>query len=93
MRKKSILRRLLPWILTLAVLAAIVIFIGIPIYSQTDESETEKPEVHQYSGDSKHLTLENDTVLFDLNPDDTTFSVTDRQTGKVWYSNPQDLYD
>jgi len=90
MRKKSILRRLLPWILTLAVLAAIVIFIGIPIYSQTDDSENKKPEIHQYSGDSKHLTLENDTVLFDLNPDDTTFTVTDKLTGKVWYSNPQD---
>ena len=31
MRKKSLIRRLIPWIIVLALLAALVIFVGIPL--------------------------------------------------------------
>ena len=32
MRKKSILRRLIPWIIALAALAALVFFVFVPMY-------------------------------------------------------------
>lgn len=90
MRKKSIIRRLLPWLITAALLAALIIFVFVPIYSQNDTSEAQTPEIRKHSGEKDHLILENDTLLFDLNPENTAFTVTDKQTGKIWYSTPQD---
>ena len=90
MRRKSIIRRLLPWLIAIALIAALVIFVFVPIYSQTDASESQTPEIRSHSGEKDHLILENDTLLFDMDPETTAFTVTDKQSGKVWYSNPQD---
>lgn len=37
------------------------------------------------------MVLENDNLIFDFDVNTTQFSVTQKNTGKVWYSNPQDL--
>ena len=34
--------------------------------------------------------MENDRLLFEMDANTTQFSVTDKTSGKVWYSNPQD---
>ncbi len=90
MKKKSIVRRLIPWIVFILAAAALVIFVGIPLYGQ-EETETEYPPVISfYSGDGKKMTMENEHLLFELDPSTTQFSVTEKATGRVWYSNPVD---
>ncbi|MBP5793649.1 MAG: hypothetical protein J6W46_08440, partial [Spirochaetaceae bacterium] len=39
-------------------------------------------------GQPEKYVLENDSLLFELDPDTTVFSVTQKSTGHVWYSNP-----
>ncbi len=38
---------------------------------------------------SSNYTLENNNLKFELDPETTTFTVLQKNTGKVWYSNPQ----
>ena len=64
MRKKSILRRLIPWIIALAALAALIFFVFVPMYSQTEKTFGRDSEVFFYDGDGKALTMENDRVVF-----------------------------
>ena len=89
-RKKSVILRLIVWLLALAILASLVFFVFIPIYSRKDTALGETPVVHQYAGGGKKLTMENDRLLFEMDESDTHFKVTDKQTGKTWYSNPPD---
>lgn len=89
-KKKSLILRLLPWIIALAALAALVFFVFVPIYSQKDTSIGESPVVLGYKGDGGKLTMESDGLLFEMDSSTTRFQVTDKKTGKVWYSNPKD---
>ena len=88
MKKKSIIRRLLPWIIVLAALAALIIFVMVPIYSREERSFGRPTSVFYYDGDSKPLTMENDELLFEMDAATTQFTVTNKATGKVWFSNP-----
>ena len=90
MRKKSLIRRLIPWIIVLAALAALVIFVFIPLYGQQEEDDSNPPVVAFYDGDGAALTMENDRLLFEMDSNTTQFQVTDKKTGKVWRSNPED---
>ena len=38
MRKKSIIRRLIPWIIVLAALAALIVFVFVPLYSGEEKT-------------------------------------------------------
>ncbi len=89
MRKKSLILRLLPWVILLAALAALVVFVFVPIYSQKETSFSDPPSVVSSAGAEGKLIMENDSLLFDMDQATTQFSVTDKKTGKVWYSNPQ----
>lgn len=88
MKKKSILRRIIPWVLTLAVLAALVIFVGIPLYSQRDEQTTPLPHVTYFDGKAETLTLENDALKFEMDTGTTQFRLTEKATGREWTSIP-----
>ena len=88
MKKKSILLRLIPWLITLAALAALVVFVGIPLYSDTEEEVVNPPVISYYEGDKKPLTMENDDLLFELDPTNTHFTLTEKATGRQWLSNP-----
>ena len=90
MRRKSLIRRLLPWIIAAVLIAALVIFVGIPLYSQKEESTLEPPVIAYYEGEEKELTLENDNLLFSMDPSTTQFTLTEKATGRVWRSNPED---
>ena len=90
MRKKSWARRLIPWAFAAMAIAALVIFVGIPLYGQQETEEIEPPQVSYYEGDGKPLTMENDSLLFEMDPATTRFRVTDKGSGKVWTSNPED---
>ena len=88
-RKKSLVWRVLPWVLILAAIACLIIFVFVPIYSVREVRVSEDPVVHNYSGDGKTVTMENEYLLFEMDPNTTQFNITDRQTGKVWSSNPE----
>ena len=56
-RNKSTFRRLLPWLILLLAVAALVIFVFIPIFSEKDRSTGREPYVLTYEGDSKPITI------------------------------------
>ncbi len=88
MRNKSILRRLLPWLIALAALALLIVFVFVPIYSREERSFGRETSVFYYEGDGSPVTMENDELLFEMDGSTTQFTVTNKATGKVWYSNP-----
>ena len=90
MKKKSIIRRLIPWIIVLLALAALVIWVFIPIYSEKENTYSEEPVIHNYEGDTKKLVMESDRVRFEMDPETTQFTVLDKAAQKTWYSNPPD---
>ena len=89
MRKKSLILRLLPWILILAALAALIVFVFVPIYSAKEKTFGRETRIIYFEGDGKPVTMENDRLLFEMDGETSLFTVTDKQTGKVWYSNPE----
>ena len=89
-KKKSILRWLIPTILILSALAALVLFVFVPIYSQKEDTIGRPPAVVNYAGDGKPLIMENDALRFEMDGSTTQFQITDKKTGKTWYSNPVD---
>ena len=89
-KKKSIVRRLIPWLIALALIAAIVIFIGIPLYGPQTEEEIDPPVVSFYEGGAKTLVMENDSLLFEMDAKTTQFKLTEKATGREWLSNPAD---
>lgn len=87
---KKLLRRLLPWFIVLALLTTLVLVVGTALYGPKDVSTHVNPTVHFYEGDTKKpLILENDNLLFKLDPATTHFSVTDKKSGMEWLSNPE----
>lgn len=87
--KKFILRAL-PWIITVALLAALVVFVGIPLYSEDTSEHLYAPTIYTYEGTTAPVTMENDYLSFELDAATTQFKVTDKQTGSTWFSNPTD---
>ena len=57
-KKKSLILRLLPWLIVLAAIAALVIFVFVPIYSQKESKFGPDPEVYEYEAEKAPLTME-----------------------------------
>ncbi|MBQ9120547.1 MAG: hypothetical protein IJY09_10940 [Lachnospiraceae bacterium] len=55
------------------------------------EAEEESVTIYGYVEDKKEYTLENEYLKLTLDPETTQFSLEEKETGKLWYSNPQDL--
>ena len=89
-RNKSTFRRLLPWLILLLAVAALVIFVFIPIFSEKDRSTGREPYVLTYEGDSKPITIENDALKLEMDGGTTHFTLTNKANGQVWESNPSD---
>ena len=89
MKKKSILRRLIPWLITAVLLFCLVYFVGIPLYSQKEEQVDRLPEVSYYEGGKDPIVLENDSLRFELDPATTQFKLTEKANGREWLSNPE----
>ena len=89
MKEKSVLRRLIPWLVALVLIALLVIFVGIPLYAP-QKTETVNPPVVSYYEDGKQtLSMENDKLLFEMNAETTQFTLTEKASGRVWRSNPE----
>ena len=87
---KKIILRSLPWLIALAAIACLVIFVFIPIYTQDDTVELAEPDILFYEGEAKPITMENDALLFEMDAATTHFKVTEKATGRVYLSNPTD---
>ena len=88
MRKRSILLHLLPWLIALTALALLILFVLVPIYSREERSFGRETSVFYNEEEGKNLTMENDDLLFEMDGSTTQFTVTNKATGKIWYSNP-----
>ncbi len=83
----KIIKKLAGPVIILALILAV--FLGMKFYKPAEE-EPQVIETKTYSGDGKTAVLENDELLFEMDPDTTQFTVTDKKNDKVWYSNPPD---
>ena len=86
---KKLLLNLLPWLIVLAGLAALIVFVFVPIYSQNDDTILEAPAVFFYEGETSALVMENEHLRFEMDRKNTHFKLTQKDTGAVYYSNPE----
>ncbi|MDF2610467.1 MAG: hypothetical protein K0R92_1941 [Lachnospiraceae bacterium] len=73
------------------IIVAAIILVGVLVI-QLWQDETEPEEVvsvYGYDGEDTELVLESDHVLFSMDPATTQFTVTSKETGEVWASNPE----
>jgi hypothetical protein len=89
MTKKSFLRRMMPWLIVLLLLAALILFVFVPIYTTQEKTFGRETRVIYFEGDGKPLHMENDVLSFEMDGATTLFEVTDKRSGKVWRSNPK----
>lgn len=73
-----------PVILLLIILGGVFTIINY----QNIEAPEEIIEVRAYAGDDKPLTLKNDELELTMDPLTTQFELKVKDSGKVWYSNP-----
>lgn len=69
-------------------LVGVVIYLIMNWEGQEVEKEVIRP--NGFSGIEEALVLENDKFVFEMDPSTTHFTVTMKDSGKVWYSNPVD---
>lgn len=74
-----------------AVLCAVIgIGIFIIINYQNKEEEEEIIPIHTFDQTDQDVVMENDSLLFTMDPETTQFTVLDKSSGQLWYSNPED---
>lgn len=71
------------------ILLIILIGILVVVFYKPPVEEEQVIEVRSYTGDGSTLTMENDHMLFEMDGATTQFTVTDKSSGTVWYSNPE----
>lgn len=83
----SRLKSLIGPVIILLIVALGAVFVMV---NQTEEAEEEIPRANAYEGGEEELVLENDKLKFVMDSATTQFSVTVKDSGMVWYSNPPD---
>lgn len=86
--KKKVIFRLLRLALVLGLLAALIFFVIIPLYGPQPESTLPVPDIIFYEGSTKAVTMENEYLTFELDPNTTHFTVKEKLNGREWESNP-----
>ena len=78
--------------LIVPVILLIIILVGILVVLNYKNDEEEEPviRVNGFDGITEDIVLENDKLVFTMDPKTTQFSVQVKGTDKVWYSNPLD---
>ncbi len=89
-RKAAVIEKLkslaAPLIITAIIAAAIVVIINF----QSAEESTTSIELRGYDGTDTPIVMENDQLIFTMDPATTQFTLEVKGTGHVWYSNPPD---
>ena len=90
MRKGKLIARILGVLVVLLAGYFLVTGVVIPLFDTSGEDVEEEIAIYGYVETGESYTLENDQLLFELDPATTHFSVTDKSSGKVWHSSPVD---
>lgn len=88
-KKKILIRRLIILGIVLIALAAIV-YVFYRVYTiDNNTNYGDAPEIiFAEESKVKSYVMENDSLKFEMDPETTHFTLKDKNTGKVWYSNP-----
>ena len=81
------LKRLAVPVILCAVIFALV-YVVITFKDEVVEEEATK--IKRYEGTEEPMIMENDDLLFTLDPLTTQFTLQVKDTGEIWYSNPGD---
>lgn len=90
-RKRMWIRRTVFWTVFLALVAVFVWQVGIPLFSDKENTTVHQVTPYGYDGSTEPVTMENDILKFELDPSTTRFTVTDKRNGAVWESSPADV--
>lgn len=88
MKKRHWLWRVIPLVILLTAVVLLVHFVVIPLFDTSDEGSGEEVTIYGYTESEKVYVLENEALRFELDPSTTHFTVTDKATGREWYSSP-----
>ena len=88
--KAAFIQKLKSLIGPLIILAIILAAVAVILLWPETIVEEEKIAIRGYDGEKQEFIMENDKLLFSMDSETTQFSVTVKETGEVWYSNPQD---
>ncbi len=87
--KENLKNLIFPTVIALIIIG-IIYFV---VHYQSKPKPEEIIEVNAYSGDEQPVVLENDSLKFTMDPLTTQFKIEVKDSGKVWYSNPEDAAD
>ena len=88
--KAAIKKELKSLIGPLVILAIIVAAVAVIILWPDKVVEEEVIQMRGFDGEQKEYVMENDKFLFTMDAETTQFNVTVKETGEVWYSNPDE---
>lgn len=88
---KAGIRKVIVFVITIVALAAAGF--GLTKLAQALKVEEEEKIVlpRNYEGEEEIIVLENDSLKLELDSMTTQFTITNKKTGYVWYSNPVDV--
>ena len=81
------LKSMVPALVLLAVIGVVALVVKL---IPSSGSVAEKIDVHRYTGTESSIVLENSDLKFVMDATTTQFTVTNKSSGQVWYSNPPD---
>ena len=88
--KNAVIKQLKSLIFPLILCAIIFVGIFVVINYQNAVEKEAIVRINGYEGSEDPIVMENDRLKFTMDPITTQFSLEVKDTGKVWYSNPQD---
>ena len=88
--KAAFIKQLKSLIGPLIILAIILVAVAVIMLWPDEIVEEKIIELRGYDGEETEFVMENDDLLFSMDSETTQFTITVKETGEVWYSNPQD---
>lgn len=89
--KAALVRQLKALIVPILILSVILAGVLVITLWKEEEEPDEIVRVNTFEGEEEEYVLENDKLRFVLDAKTTQFALTVKESGKVWYSNPQDV--
>ncbi|MGN0402179.1 MAG: DUF5696 domain-containing protein [Acetatifactor sp.] len=90
-RKAAVLKQLKSLIFPLILCAIIVAGIIVVLNYKNKEEEEQIIPIYGYDGTDQPIVMDNGKLKLTMDPMTTQFSVEVKETGDVWYSNPQNM--
>ncbi len=87
---KRIVVKLISCLIALGLIAALIMFVIIPLFTEEEAVDLAEPIIYYYEGDDKAVVMENEYLAFEMDPTTTHFKVLDKASGETWHSNPVD---